>query len=123
MKASNLLYISIGMVLSLTLLVGGQYFKAWAEGDTEYKEIVLKVDGLGCVTCEWDIEGKLNELAGVKEADVTSKKVTWWNPFSAREGKAFITYDTSAVTVNQLIETIEKSSDAVYTYTASILRE
>jgi len=124
MDHSKLRYLLfIGVFILFTLFMGGQYFEAQAADGVQEKTLVLRVDGIGCITCEWNIEGALNKLPGVNDADITSKKVTWWNPFSKKEGKAFITYDANTVTIEQLIETIEKSSDAIYTYTASVLSE
>ncbi|VAX31258.1 hypothetical protein MNBD_NITROSPIRAE01-438 [hydrothermal vent metagenome] len=112
-----------GFLFFFVLLMGGQRLETQATEGVQDKVIVLRVDGLGCITCEWNIEGKLDALPGVKESDLTSKRITWWNPFSEKEGKAVITYDGTKVTVEQLIETIEQSSDAVYTYSASVLTE
>lgn len=123
MKNFKFSHLFLGILLLFTLFVSAQYFQAHAENPDSNKEVILNIDGIGCITCEWTIEEKLKGLAGVEEADVSSKKVTWWNPFSAREGKASITYDANSVTVEQLIETIEKSSDAVYSYTASVLSQ
>ncbi len=122
MKNSKFIRFSIGLLLLLAFFTGGQH-ETHAERPGEGKTITLNIEGIGCITCEWAIEGKLKDLPGVKTADVSSKKTRWWNPFSSREGKAFITYDEETVTVEQLIETIEKSSDAVYTYTAFLLRQ
>ncbi len=115
--------LSMGVFILFALLMGGQCFEAQAADGVQEKTLVLRVDGIGCITCEWNIEGNLNKLSGVNDADITSKRVTWWNPFSKKEGKAFITYDANTVTIEQLIGVIEKSSDAIYTYRASVLSE
>ncbi|GEM_PF-875879 len=94
-----------------------------AEQALQHEQVLLKVDGISCITCRWNIQGKLRKVPGVQSAEVTSKRLTWWNPFSKTEGKARITYEAGAVTVDQLIEVIEGASDAVYTYKAYLLSE
>ncbi len=94
-----------------------------AEEALQHEQVLLKVDGMACFTCRWDIKGKLMKVPGVKSAEVTSKRLTWWNPFSKTEGKALITYEAGAVTVDQLIEAIAGASDAVYSYKASLFPE
>lgn len=123
MKSFNYLALSLCLLFSGLFLFASFTQDLRAEETLSNEQVLLKVDGIGCVTCRWAIEGKLKEIPGVKEADVTSRRLTWWNPFSKTEGKARITYEAGAVTVDQLIETIEGASDAVYTYKASLFPE
>lgn len=115
--------------LSLCLLFSGIFLFAslpkeiQAKEALQHEQVLLKVDGMSCFTCRWDIKGKLMKVPGVKSAEVTSKRLIWWNPFSKTEGKALITYEAGAVTIDQLIETIEGTSDAVYSYKASLFPE
>ncbi|NOY84759.1 MAG: hypothetical protein GXO96_08060 [Nitrospirae bacterium] len=94
-----------------------------AEEPLQHEQVLLKVDGMTCFTCRWDIKRKLMKVPGVTSAQITSKQLTWWNPFSKSEGKALIIYEAGTVTTDQLIEVIEGESDAVYTYKASVLSE
>jgi len=106
------------MLFSSIFLFASLPIEVQAEEALQHEQVLLKVDGIACFTCRWDIKDKLMKVPGVKSAEVTSKRLTWWNPFSKTEGKALITYEAGAVTVNLLIEAIEGASDAVYSYKA-----
>ena len=60
------------------------------------KSITLHVPGITCCGCWKSVTRVLEELNGVEKAVVTLD-----------DGKAEITFDESAVSVTQLIETIE----------------
>lgn len=114
----------LGIVSVLVFSPTASHSKAIAsERHAETEQLELKIDGMTCFTCRWDIKRKLMKVPGVTSALVTSKQLTWWNPFSKSEGKALIIYKAGTVTTDQLIEVIEGESDAVYTYKASVLSE
>ena len=60
------------------------------------QNVTLKIDGMTCGGCVKSVTRVLEELNGVEKAVVTLD-----------DGKAEITFDESAVSVTQLIETIE----------------
>ncbi|MFQ5589111.1 MAG: heavy-metal-associated domain-containing protein [Nitrospiria bacterium] len=123
MKPCNRLHTSLCFLFLCMSLLIALPETARAEASAQYEEVLLKVDGIACFTCRWAIAGRLQEIPGVKAAKVTSRRLTWWNPFSKSEGRARITYEAGAVTVDQLIAAIEGASDAVYTYKASLFPE
>lgn len=59
---------------------------------------VFEVDGMNCVHCVGKVESALTDQAGVEKVKVNLKK-----------GEAKVKYDESAVTVNQLIESIKSA--------------
>jgi len=121
MKHFNIISLSLLILFSGSLFVGGLPGKVLAEDATEYEKMTLRIDGMTCSSCTKKVKKALISMPGVKEADVTLERKTWWNPWSAAEGKAVVGYESGSVTVDQLIEIIEQSSNAMYTYTASLL--
>ncbi len=61
----------------------------------EHAQIVLPVEGMTCVTCEWGIEKALGELEGVIEAKASSS-----------EHKVLIRYVPGKVSLEQMIESV-----------------
>ncbi len=123
MKMMNRFSLFLGIMLSVVLFLSAGLQGIQAQENTALEQVLLKVDGMSCFTCRWHIKGKLMKVPGVKSAEVTSKSLTWWNPFSKSEEKALVVYEAGAVTVDQLIEAVEGASDAVYSYKASLFSE
>ncbi|MFQ5753385.1 MAG: heavy-metal-associated domain-containing protein [bacterium] len=121
MKRINIMSLSLLILLTGFLLLGGLQEEVIAEDAVQHEKISLSIEGMTCSSCTKKVKKALMNVPGVEEADVTLKRKTWWNPWSATEGKAIVEFESGAVAVDQLIEIIEKSSDAMYTYTASLL--
>lgn len=121
MKRINIMSLSLLVLFTGSLLLGGLQGEVLAEDAVPHEKIAFSIEGMTCSSCTKKVKKALMNLPGVEEADVTLKRETWWNPWSATEGKAVVGFDPKAVAVDQLIEIIERSSDAMYTYTASLL--
>jgi len=61
----------------------------------ELEQVVLPVEGMTCVTCEWGIEKALGELEGVVEVKASSS-----------EHKVLVRYEAGRVSPGQLVEAI-----------------
>lgn len=122
MKRFNIMSLSLLILFVGSLFLGGLPGKILAEDAVQHEQITLRIEGMTCSSCTKKVKKALISVPGVIEADVTLKRETWWNPWSAAEGKAVVGYEAGTVTVDQLIETIAQSSDAMYIYTASLLR-
>jgi copper chaperone CopZ len=61
----------------------------------ELEQVVLPVEGMTCVTCEWGIEKALGKLEGVVEAKASSS-----------EHKVLVRYETGRVSLEQMVEAI-----------------
>lgn len=66
-------------------------------------KIQFKITGMHCSSCAMNIEGELEELQGVKQANVHFAKQT-----------TQIEYDETQISSQQLITTIEKLGYQVY---------
>jgi len=64
----------------------------------ELAQVVLPVQGMTCVTCEWGIEKALGKLDGVVEAKA-----------SAAEEKVLVRYEPGRVTFAQMIEAVDST--------------
>lgn len=73
---------------------------------------ILKLEGLTCASCETRIENKLNKLNGVVKTDV-----------SYVTSILYVTYDTSIVTLGDIIKTIEKLDYGVIQDTPAVKSE
>ena len=121
MKRSNVVSLSLFILFAGFLLIGHLQGEAIAEGSAQYEQITLRIDGMTCSSCIKKVKKALLNVPGVKEADVTLEKKPWWDLWSAREGQAVVEFESEAVAVDQLIEVVERSSNAMYTYTASLM--
>ena len=66
--------------------------------DGELAQVVLRVTGMSCITCEWGIEKALGKLEGVVEAKASSA-----------EEKVLVRYQPGKVTFEQMIETVDST--------------
>lgn len=64
----------------------------------ELAQVVLPVEGMTCVTCEWSIEKALGKLGGVVEAKASSS-----------EQKVLVRYLPGKVSLEQMIERIDST--------------
>jgi copper chaperone CopZ len=64
----------------------------------ELAQVVLPVEGMTCVTCEWGIEKALGGLEGVAEAKA-----------SASESKVLVRYEPGKVTLERMIEAVDST--------------
>ena len=64
----------------------------------EMAQVVLPVEGMTCVTCEWGIEKALGELDGVIEAKASSS-----------EQKVLVRYEPGKVTFGQMIAAVDST--------------
>jgi copper chaperone CopZ len=64
----------------------------------EGKNITFTIEGMHCTSCAMNIDGELEELAGVSEARTSYAK-----------GETRITYDPQHVNTDQLIEAIHRA--------------
>lgn len=69
---------------------------AASSSNGEMAQVVLPVEGMTCVTCEWGIEKALGKLEGVIEAKASSA-----------EHKVLIRYEPGSVTLPQMIEAVD----------------
>lgn len=60
-------------------------------------EVVLKIEGMTCITCAYAVRRALEGLDGVKRAEV-----------SLGRGEARVQYDPQKVTVEAMIEAVNK---------------
>jgi copper chaperone CopZ len=72
-----------------------QVARAASSSSGELAQVVLPVEGMTCVTCEWSIEKALGKLDGVIEAKA-----------SASEQKVFVRYEPGKVSFQQMIEAV-----------------
>jgi len=121
MNRINIMRLSLLILFAGSLVLGGLRGEALAEETAQHEQIALRIDGMTCPSCTKKVKKALMNVSGVKKADVTLKKETWWNPWSEAEGKAVVEFETGVVTVDRLIEIVEQSSNAMYTYTATVL--
>jgi len=61
----------------------------------ELEQVVLPVEGMTCVTCEWGIEKALGKLEGVVEAKASSS-----------QHKVLVRYEAGRVSLEQMVEAI-----------------
>ena len=61
----------------------------------ELEQVVLPVEGMTCVTCEWGIEKALGKLEGVVEAKASSS-----------QHKVLVRYEAGRVSLGQMVEAI-----------------
>ena len=73
---------------------------------------ILKLEGLTCASCETRIENKLNKLNGVVKTDV-----------SYVTSILYVTYDTSIITLDVIVKTIEKLDYSVIQDTPAVKSE
>lgn len=64
----------------------------------ELAQVVLPVKGMTCVTCEWAVQKALGKLEGVVEAQA-----------SASEQRVLVRYEPGSVTLEQMIEAVDKT--------------
>ena len=64
----------------------------------ELAQVVLPVDGMTCVTCEWGVEKALGKIDGVVDARASSS-----------EQKVLVRYQPGKVTIEQLIEAVDST--------------
>jgi copper chaperone CopZ len=64
----------------------------------ELAQVVLPVEGMTCVTCEWGIEKALGKLDGVVEAKASSS-----------EHKVLVRYVPGKVSFEQMIEAVDST--------------
>ena len=64
----------------------------------ETAQVVLPVEGMTCVTCEWGIEKALGKLDGVIEAKASSS-----------EQKVLVRYEPGEVTFEQMIDAVDST--------------
>lgn len=69
--------------------------QATSSSSGELAQVVLPVDGMTCVTCEWGIEKALGDLDGVIEAKASSS-----------EQKVLVRYAPGQVTFQKMIEAV-----------------
>lgn len=74
------------------------------------EQVILKVEGMECKSCVKNIRKALLRVPGVISADVQFK-----------EGRAAVAYEKGTVGEEQLVKAVESASDAMYTYTASVV--
>lgn len=61
----------------------------------ELAQVVLPVQGMSCVTCEWGVEKGLGKLEGIVEAKASSS-----------EHKVLVRYEAGRVSLEQMVEAI-----------------
>jgi copper chaperone CopZ len=88
---------------------------AWAQGTTAPSDqgadtITLKIDGWTCRSCEKDIRRALLAVPGVKAAEV-----------SYARGGAVVTTEPGRVSVEQLIQAVEKAGTVLSDYRATVI--
>jgi len=76
----------------------GEVGKASSGPYGELAQVVLPVEGMTCVTCEWSIEKALGKLEGVIEAKASSS-----------EQKVLVRYEPGNVTFEQMIEAVNST--------------
>ena len=72
--------------------------QAASSSSGEMAQVVLSVEGMTCVTCEWGIEKALGKLDGVIEAKASSS-----------EHKVLVRYASGEVTFEQMIEAVDST--------------
>ena len=72
--------------------------RATSSSSGEMAQVVLPVEGMTCVTCEWGIEKALAKLDGVIEAKASSS-----------EHKVLVRYEPGHVTFEQMIEAVDST--------------
>ncbi|HEC97098.1 MAG TPA: mercuric transport protein periplasmic component [Nitrospirae bacterium] len=83
------------LVFLLSAVVYTSY--AWsAQGN--FKKVILKIEGMRCITCPITIKAALKKLPGVINVDVSYKEKT-----------ATVQYNKDKVTVAQMIKAIKNS--------------
>lgn len=80
-----------GMLLAIFFLVAATL----AAGEA-IERVTLKVEGLTCPSCAYNVKAALEKVPGVQRA-----KVSW------EEGEALVEFRVGAVTVSQLIEAVK----------------
>lgn len=86
------------------------------------QKITLKIEGMDCGTCVKDIRSALLNVPGVKAAEVKVKK-RWlfFNDFS--DARAVVEFEQGKTTIEALVKAVEKASNAMFTYQASVMPE
>lgn len=65
------------------------------------KKVTLQLKGMHCTSCAWDIDGKLEDMEGIKEANTNYAKQ-----------RTQVTFDPQKVTIEQMLVTIKKIDTA-----------
>ncbi|MBI4436046.1 MAG: heavy-metal-associated domain-containing protein [Candidatus Omnitrophica bacterium] len=91
------LIVAVFVGLNLYTYAGGYSATALLQKAGE-KQIVIPVEGMSCFTCELSVQKALGGLKGV-----TSSKA------SAKKGSVAVSYDPSQVSVEDLVEAINKT--------------
>jgi len=116
---------SCGLILTFSLLFLGpaglqtDSLSLAAEAQ-DIQKITLKIEGMDCSACVKDIRSALLNVPGVKAADVKVKK-RWlfFNDFS--DARAVVEFEQGKTTIEALVKAIEKASNAIFTYRASVI--
>jgi len=90
----NILYCT---VLLIVMVACGKSAKESSAGSTETVRTEISISGMSCTGCEETISSGAMALEGVQHATA-----------SHTDGKAWVTYDTNLVTLEQITASIEK---------------
>lgn len=72
--------------------------KAGFKAELAIPNIILDIEGMTCGGCQEKVQSALNEISGVKKAEV-----------SLETSKAIVEYEKGKVSVSQLIEAVDKA--------------
>jgi len=109
-----LLTISLLLLGSIGLLNDRQSMAAEAQ---ETQKIALKIQGMECRSCVREIRKVLLKVPGVKAADVRIVNA------DEKTGEAVVECEKGKVTPDQLVKAVEGASNAMFTYTATVVSE
>lgn len=65
------------------------------------KQVKLKIEGMHCVSCAMNIDGELEDLAGVKEAKTSYSK-----------SETTVSYDSDKVSLKNLVSAVKTAGYA-----------
>ncbi len=99
MKSTIQIPKTVRSVFILVFLLSSAVYTGYAwSAQGNLKEVILKVEGMRCITCPATIKAALKRLPGVINVDV-----------SYREKTATVLYRKDTVTVKQIIKAIKNS--------------
>ena len=88
---------NLAALLVIALFVGLGVIQA-GDGDTEYKETTIAIDGMTCGGCVGAVKIQLKRTDGVKDYEVSLEK-----------GEAQVTYDPQTIDPEAIAASIEKA--------------
>ncbi len=99
MKTNKKTYMVVFSLLTLLFLPSSMFQTANAqEAGDGAKEVVLKIEGMRCITCPATVKTALKRLPGVVDVEVSFKEKT-----------ATVKYEEDKVTVERLIKAVKDS--------------